>query len=109
MKRIATTKQLPYFVLVLLCTVLFSCKSKTGLHYETFQTNGGWGYNILVKKQILIHQETIPAEATMKGFETEAEAKAMADLVVKKMRHRQLPSVTAEEVAQIKNKASTAN
>lgn len=79
--------------------VLFSCGERGQAGYETFQTNKGWGYNILADGRVLIHQDAIPGQADTKGFKTKPQAEAMARLVIHKLRKRNgMPSVTNEEV-----------
>lgn len=91
-------------VIVVACLFLLmgSAKRTAGLRHETFQTSGGWGYNILLDKRVIIHQETVPAEATQKGFETKAQAQATAGLVIRKLKQKKMPSVTTEEMERIK-------
>ena len=47
-----------------------------------FKTEQGWGYNILVGERILIHQPMIPGQPGNKGFETEQQAAAAAQIVI---------------------------
>ena len=51
--------------LVLLAAILFAAgssffllipKQQKGLHYDTFKTAQGWGYDVLVDDRIIIHQ-----------------------------------------------------
>lgn len=71
------------------------------LHSETFQTPVGWGYNILLKERVLIHQQYVPAQPRLRGFRTRAAAEATARLVMEKMKAAELPSVSEKEIEQI--------
>ena len=72
--------------------------------YKTFETKAGWGYNILVKNKIVIHQENIPALATGKGFNTQQQADEAAAIVSKKISAGKIPSLSVAEVQSILNK-----
>ena len=47
-----------------------------------FKTAQGWGYNILVGERILIHQPMKPGVPGNKGYETEQQAAAAAQIVI---------------------------
>lgn len=98
-KRMKTIKVLSFLLLIV--AVLFSCKEDRRLRYEAFQTAKGWGYNIRLKDRILIHQESVPAQASDNGFATKSQAEATARLVIKKMRNKEMPSLTKEETDDI--------
>jgi hypothetical protein len=94
-------------------TVLFACSApakdekvelrQPDISVEIFRTyNGGYGYNILVDNKLLVHQPHIPTIASNRSFETAQSARSVADLVVEKVRAKQMPpSLTAEEVRRI--------
>ncbi|HEV8283961.1 MAG TPA: DUF4907 domain-containing protein [Chitinophagaceae bacterium] len=71
------------------------------IDYRTFHTAMGWGYDILVKKKIFIHQENVPAIAEKKGFDTEESAKKTANLIIDKLKNNKPPTLTHEELVQI--------
>lgn len=70
---------------------------------QTFlNANNTWGYSISKDNIDFIRQETIPAMSGAKGFKTENQAQAMADLVIKKINQGILPpAVSLEEVMEI--------
>jgi hypothetical protein len=72
-----------------------------GLHYRTFQTNTGWGYEILSGKTIIIHQQEIPALPAVKGFEEKSHAEAIARLVIKKIKNGEPPSIGIFELTAV--------
>ncbi len=65
---------------------------------KIFQTNIGWGYDVMTNDSIYIHQEYIPALAGRKGFATEAEALTIGNLVLAKIKHKKLPVVSLKEL-----------
>ncbi|MBO9201388.1 MULTISPECIES: DUF4907 domain-containing protein [Niastella] len=56
------------------------------LHYTTFKTEHGWGYDILVNDRIVIHQPMLPGQSGYKGFPTEQEAGADAQNVIESIK-----------------------
>jgi hypothetical protein len=69
--------------------------------YRTFEALNGWGYDILVNEQIVIHQDVIPAIDHRKAFTSAAQAAAAAGIVVQKMRHGKVPTLTKAELSTI--------
>jgi Domain of unknown function (DUF4907) len=69
---------------------------------EVFQTKNGWGYNITVNHKIYIHQEFIPAISGYVPFLSKEDAMKTAKLVVEKLSHGKIPSVTARELDSMK-------
>lgn len=69
--------------------------------YKIFYTRAGWGYDILVDKRLVIHQECVPVLAQKKGFATEQSARAVARIVVHKLKNNQVPTLTYGELIQV--------
>ena len=59
---------------------------------------GQWGYNILLKDSIIIHQDIRPAVAGTEGFKSKEDAEMIADLIVAKFENNLSPAVTPEQV-----------
>lgn len=65
----------------------------------TFQTEGGWGYDIFINDEKYIHQEHIPAVNGMHYFINENEALRIADVVVEKIHNNIMPpTITLEDL-----------
>ncbi|HRU61044.1 MAG TPA: DUF4907 domain-containing protein [Bacteroidia bacterium] len=61
--------------------------------------NSGYGFDILNGEKIYVHQPTIPAVQGVRGFSSEANAKACGELMVYKIRNGILPpSVSVAEL-----------
>lgn len=61
--------------------------------------NKTFGYEIIVSGKILVHQPNIPALAGNDGFTTKERAQKVADFVVKKIRHNEMPpTVTVKDL-----------
>jgi hypothetical protein len=73
--------------------------SKIRISVNTFHTDIGWGYDVLTNDSVYIHQEFIPAIQGRKGFASEEEARKIANLVIRKIKHRdQFPEITIREL-----------
>jgi hypothetical protein len=73
-------------------------KGHNAVHYETFYTQHGWGYNIITKDKILIHQDVIPVLNEQKGFNSKWQAEKAAMLVIKKIKAKEFPQLTEPEI-----------
>lgn len=65
---------------------------------SVFATDKGWGYDIRVNDSLLIHQDVIPALPVNTGFARKEQAEAAASLVVRKLRKKEYPTLSADEV-----------
>lgn len=69
------------------------------LQYETYPQFNGWGYRIYVRYKLLINQPNIPALSGNLPFNTEADAKKIAELAASKIANGYLPpTITIEEI-----------
>ncbi len=69
------------------------------IQVKTYEGEKGWGYDITIDGVIYVHQPSIPALPGDDGFKTEAYARAVAELMVQKIKDNILPpGVTEEEV-----------
>ncbi|MCS3531823.1 DUF4907 domain-containing protein [Chryseobacterium sp. JUb7] len=83
---------------------LISCekKNKDFDVKVTRQTSGGYGYQILKNKKILINQPYIPAIQGEKTFKNETDAHKTAELVMSKIHRYSLPKVSIHELDSMK-------
>ena len=88
-------------IAVAMAIPFFYMGQKSGIDYKTFHTTLGWGYDILVDKRLFIHQECIPVLAQKRGFATEESARAVAQIVVHKLKNNDLPTLSSSELSQI--------
>jgi len=68
---------------------------------ELYQSGNGWGYDILKKENIYIHQPFMPAVEGEVPFPDKKSARKTGRLVIKKIRNQESPSVTKEEIKAI--------
>src|SRR5690242_15969909 len=95
--------------IVLFCSVIISAAililtlwhSKPEYAFSVYHTDAGWGYDILQKNKIVIHQDFIPGLPTMKGFAKKEQAERTAELVIDKLKAGGFPSVTSKELNEI--------
>lgn len=100
-----------FFVLFFIVGFFISCHSKSSKNLqtedqsnksaivvETFKSDNGWGYEIKVLGKTKFKQAYIPAIGGNLPFDSEMDAQRVAELVVKKMKKRSLPSITKHEL-----------
>lgn len=77
--------------------------ARRGQFYEVslFKSGDGWGYDILRKEKVYIHQPFMPAVEGEEPFRDKKSARLTGRLVVKKIRKNQLPAVSKEEIKSI--------
>lgn len=66
---------------------------------QTFETgDGGWGYSIFQGDKQIIKQDIIPAIRKNISFQSENDALQTGLLVIEKMKHNKLPTISREEL-----------
>ena len=70
---------------------------------ELYKSGDGWGYDILKKDNVYIHQPFIPAVEGEVPFPDKKSAKETGRLVIKKIRNNESPALTKKEVQSIVN------
>ncbi len=65
---------------------------------ETYAINGGWGYFIYRNGEKMINQDQIPAIPGKHPFGNQKLAKKTAELVIKKLNTKKLPTITRQEL-----------
>ena len=58
----------------------------------------GWGYEIYAKDRLLIRQLQVPAIAGRYGFVSRSDAEKAGNIVLGKIKHHQIPSITLQEL-----------
>ena len=65
---------------------------------EIYKSGDGWGYDILKKDNVYIHQPFMPAIEGEVPFPDKKSARETGRLVIKKIRKHKSPAVTKEEI-----------
>ena len=66
---------------------------KQGIHYNVFKTENGWGYDVLVNEQVIIHQPFVPGKPGINGFNTSNEAATDAKSVIETIKSGEHPLI----------------
>jgi hypothetical protein len=99
-----------FIALLLLMVFLVSCSEKKNrrnktvdkvLSMEVFQTNEGWGYNILMNDKVFIHQDMIPAIHAAKPFSSKQDAEALGTLMLSKLKENKMAAVSVDELKEL--------
>ena len=68
------------------------------LTYTTYHTPLGWGYDVLVNDSLFIHQQQMPAVEGNRGFSSQKEAEKVAELVIARMKRKELPTILLRDL-----------
>lgn len=71
------------------------------ISYNLFREDSGWGYNILMNDNIVIHQDRIPVIPEYKVFNSKEQAKTAAQLVISKIKAKKAPTFGKDEIEKI--------
>jgi hypothetical protein len=101
--RMINRKILTGLALLLMLMVYATAMSERNNSYcvNVFESEGGWGYDILYKDKMIIHQPFMPAVSGKHPFKNKALAKETGRIIVKKIINNKSPYVSAEEVLAI--------
>lgn len=96
-------KALLIFALFAVIVAASALLARRGHFFEVdlYKSGNGWGYDITGKGKVRIHQPFMPAIEGEKPFPDKASARKTARMVIRKMKNREMPSVTPEEIRKI--------
>jgi len=102
-KRMIDRKKAIILALIAVTTGVLITLAVRGHFYdvELYQSGNGWGYDILKKQNVYIHQPFMPAVEGEVPFPDKKSARKTGRLVIKKIRNQESPSVTKEEIKAI--------
>jgi hypothetical protein len=72
-------------------------KQNNRFDIQTLQTANGWGYQISQNGKMLIDQPSIPGRSGIQGFQTENDARNVANLVCAKLKAKIFPPTVSED------------
>jgi hypothetical protein len=90
------------FLMIVAIAITF-IKRGHSFELQVFTTNGGYGYDILKNDRVYIHQPYIPAVEGETPFRDRESARKTGRLVISKIRKREIPAVSKEEIERILN------
>ena len=82
--------------------VFVFCQKGKDLNLQSIKVQHGWGYAITNNDRIIINQTVIPVISEYKSFQTEKEAIAVGQLVIKKLNANKSPTITKNELILLK-------
>lgn len=70
----------------------------SSITYKIIGSDGeGFGYDIFADGKMVIHQPGIPGQPGINGFRTKADSEKVAQLVVRKLKNKEMPPTVSEE------------
>lgn len=97
---LVTVSAVIVFLFFLLIYPSFRGRGKDSVDIETFRTTNGWGYQVMVNKEVYIFQPFIPGQQK-RPFPSKKTARKAARIVEDKLKSGNLPSLTREELETI--------
>ena len=83
----------------LVSVFLMCCTPKKSLYtVKVFEVEQGWGYSIFQENKLIIRQQYIPSINGHKHFKSKKDAYTIGALVIEKLKHHRIPSITSEEL-----------
>ncbi|MFV0564554.1 MAG: DUF4907 domain-containing protein [Flavobacteriaceae bacterium] len=104
------TKKIVCAVLIIGIGTLITFNSYSNastLKTDVIQVEGGFGYTVSYRGKSLIKQEHIPAIESQMAFFKAADAQKVGNLVAEKIKRKENPKVTLEELKQLKIQLSS--
>jgi predicted glutamine amidotransferase len=103
MTMIKINRTAAMLVIAGVAAVFFYCHSSPHEHYDlqVKKMGQGWGYAIRKDDKPFIYQATIPAIEGNRAFTDKRSAKKTGRLVLSKLQHNQMPSVSIEELKEL--------
>ncbi|RXP61381.1 DUF4907 domain-containing protein [Lutibacter sp. HS1-25] len=89
-----------FIVSIFLVSVfLMSCTPKKSVYtLKVFEVEQGWGYSIFQREKLIIKQQHIPSINGQKHFKSKKDAYTIGMLVIDKLKHHSIPTITAKEI-----------
>jgi hypothetical protein len=97
-KRILT---LTIFLLLLVTSLVVYHNWKNSLHIKVIKSGQGYGYDVLQGKKTIIHQPYMPVIVGQEPFRERKAARKTGELVVKKLKTKQSPGISLNELNEI--------
>lgn len=94
---------------LIMASLLLSCNQKAPeshagqvfVELKPVQTDSGWGYEIYVDHKLYIKQKYIPAISGNHAFKSQEDATKAGKLVMTKLEHGKLPTLTQDELKEM--------
>jgi hypothetical protein len=88
------------FILLIVIIVFYYPRAQK-YQINLFKSDQGWGYDISIRNNLFIHQPYMPAVSGQVAFINRKSARETAILVVKKLKNKQSPGISSDELRSI--------
>ncbi|MBD2703037.1 DUF4907 domain-containing protein [Spirosoma sp. BT702] len=93
---------LTLLTILAILTAFFLYQRQPQYEVRVIQMPEGWGYDILNRGTLIIHQPTVPGQSGKDGFASEEQARRVGERVVEKIQQTQaMPTLTNDELRQL--------
>ena len=90
------------FLALILIGIIYAERGHFRLYrVDVYRVDKGWGYDIILKNKVYIHQPFIPAIEGKKPFPDKKSARRTGELVITKLKDHKPPAVSKEELKSI--------
>lgn len=88
-----------YIIYIALISFSFQCSyKKFPFSLKLEQKDNYWTYSVYNGKKSFIYQDIIPAVPDNKRFSSKTDAEKVGKLVIHKLEHKKLPTITSQEI-----------
>lgn len=87
-----------FLKIIVILSLLFSCKNNSEYSVKSFKINQGWGYDIALNNRIIIKQNVIPTLSNKKNFSSQADALKVGNLVLDRIKQNLSPTITKKDL-----------
>lgn len=101
-----TKKHIIFIVtsIIIVCSYFFYLQKEDSISINLFEIDGGYGYEISSENHLFVRQENIPAIQENIPFCSKEDAEKTAKMVKRKIIKKQSPSISLEELRELKIK-----
>lgn len=86
------------FLTILVAGGVYLNNSRHPFSVRLIRIDQGWGYDIMLKGKLIIHQPYMPGASGQTAFVQKSSARKIGLLVVKKLENKKSPSVSMDEL-----------
>ncbi|MGB8492146.1 MAG: DUF4907 domain-containing protein [Bacteroidales bacterium] len=91
-----------FFLALTIMVIIYAERGHSRFYrVDVYRVDKGWGYDIILKNKVYIHQPFIPAIEGEMPFPDKRSARRTGDLVITKLKNHKPPAVSREELKSI--------
>ncbi len=88
-------------LLIVGAIIVYFVESNAVYSYEVYKVEDGYGYHIMKGEKVFIQQNFIPTHQGYQPFVEEEHAEKAARLVIDKLKNKQVPALSADDIEEI--------